>query len=97
MAYVSGGQGLWSTVDDYLTFARMFVGAGSVDGVQLLQPQTCQRMVTNCLSEQQLVQAGTMLSAGHGFGLGVAMVLDPQKVEPLPCGGGVGAGRTKSI
>ena len=26
MAYVSGGQGLWSTVDDYLAFARMFVG-----------------------------------------------------------------------
>src|SRR5690606_14494225 len=23
MAYVSGGQGLWSTVDDYLAFARM--------------------------------------------------------------------------
>ena len=28
MAYVSGGQGLWSTVDDYLTFARMFLNEG---------------------------------------------------------------------
>ena len=27
VAYVSGGQGLWSTVDDYLAFARMFAGA----------------------------------------------------------------------
>jgi CubicO group peptidase (beta-lactamase class C family) len=26
MAYASGGQGLWSTLDDYLAFARMFLG-----------------------------------------------------------------------
>src|SRR5690242_12693693 len=31
MAYVSGGQGLWSTVDDYLRFARMFLNAGNVN------------------------------------------------------------------
>ena len=40
MTYVSGGQGLWSTLDDYLAFARMFVGGGAVDGVRLLQPET---------------------------------------------------------
>ncbi|MCX6048909.1 MAG: serine hydrolase [Chloroflexi bacterium] len=91
MAYVSGGQGLWSTVDDYLTFARMFVGAGTVDGVRLLQPQTFQRMVTNCLSESQLAKARSLLNTGHGFGLGVAMVLDPVQAGPMPCGGGVGA------
>ena len=91
MAYVSGGQGLWSTVDDYLTFARMFVGAGTVDGVRLLQPETFKRMVTNCLSEDQLAKARSMLNAGHGFGLGVAVVLDPLKAGPQPCGGGMGA------
>lgn len=37
MAYVSGGQGLWSTLNDYLTFARMFVSEGTVDGVRLLE------------------------------------------------------------
>ena len=26
MTFESGGQGLWSTVDDYLAFARIFVG-----------------------------------------------------------------------
>jgi CubicO group peptidase (beta-lactamase class C family) len=36
MAYESGGGGLWSTLDDYLAFARVFVGAGAVDGVRLL-------------------------------------------------------------
>jgi CubicO group peptidase (beta-lactamase class C family) len=91
MAYVSGGQGLWSTVDDYLTFARMFLGGGTVNDFRLLQPETFKRMVTNCLSENQLVRARTMLNAGHGFGLGVAMVLDPLKAGPLPCGGGMGA------
>ncbi len=91
MAYVSGGQGLWSTVDDYLTFARMFLNAGIVNDFRLLQPETFKRMVTNCMSENQLAKARSMLNAGHGFGLGVAMVLDPQKAEPQPCGGGMGA------
>jgi CubicO group peptidase (beta-lactamase class C family) len=91
MTYVSGGQGLWSTLDDYLTFARMFVSAGAVDGFQLLQPKTLALMVTNCLSEQQRVGAGSLLNPGHGFGLGVAMVLDPAQAGPMPCGGGVGA------
>ena len=91
MAYVSGGQGLWSTVDDYLTFARMFLNAGTVNDVQLLQPETFTRMVTNCLNEDQRVKARYILNTGHGFGLGVAMVLDPLKAGPQPCGGGVGA------
>jgi len=91
MAYVSGGQGLWSTVDDYLTFAQMFVNGGSVNGYQLLKPETFKRMVTNHLTEDQRVKARWILDAGHGFGLGVAVVLDPLKAGPQPCGGGVGA------
>lgn len=91
MAYVSGGQGLWSTVDDYLTFARMFLNAGTVNDFRLLQPETFKRMVTNCLSDDQRVKARSMLDAGHGFGLGVAMVLDPLKAGTQPCGGGMGA------
>lgn len=91
MAYVSGGQGLWSTVDDYLNFAQMFANAGTVNGVPLLKPETLKRMVTNCLSDDQLVKARSILTAGHGFGLGVAMVIDPLKAGPQPCGGGMGA------
>ncbi|MBL8049888.1 MAG: beta-lactamase family protein [Anaerolineales bacterium] len=91
MAYVSGGQGLWSTVDDYLTFARMFLNEGIVNDVQLLKPETYKRMVSNCLSENQLINARSILNTGHGFGLGIAMVLDPLKASPQPCGGGIGA------
>jgi CubicO group peptidase (beta-lactamase class C family) len=91
MTYVSGGQGLWSTVDDYLTFARMFLNAGTVNDFRLLQPKTLKLMVTNCLSENQRIKARWMLNTGHGYGLGVAMVLDPLKAGPQPCGGGMGA------
>lgn len=91
MAYVSGGQGLWSTVDDYLAFAQMFLNGGTVNGYRLLKPETFSRMVTNCLSENQRQKARWILDAGHGFGLGVALVLDPLQAGPQPCGGGVGA------
>jgi CubicO group peptidase (beta-lactamase class C family) len=95
MAYVSGGQGLWSTLDDYLAFARLFIGAGAVDGVRLLQPETFALMVTNRLTESQRARSEVggmpLFVAGHGFGLGVAVVLEPEKALPTLCGGGVGA------
>ncbi len=93
MTYVSGGAGLWSTVDDYLAFARMFVSGGSVDGVRLLKPETLALMTANHLSGAQRVRAenfGLPLFTGHGFGLGVAVVLDPAKAELTRCRGGIG-------
>ena len=90
MKYEGGGGGLWSTVDDYLAFARMFIGRGAVDGVWLLQPETHTMMTSNHLTESQRSSA-ELLSAGHGFGLGVAVVLDPEKADPILCGGSVGS------
>jgi CubicO group peptidase (beta-lactamase class C family) len=41
MAYESGpASGRRSTIDDYLKFARLFLGGGVVDGVRLLRPET---------------------------------------------------------
>jgi CubicO group peptidase (beta-lactamase class C family) len=95
MAYVSGGQGLWSTLDDYLAFARMFLGEGAVDGVRLLRPETLALMTTNRLTESQRARSEVagmpLFAAGHGFGMGVAVVLEPDKALPTVCGGGVGA------
>jgi CubicO group peptidase (beta-lactamase class C family) len=90
MKYEGGGGGLWSTLDDYLAFARIFTGAGAVDGVRLLRPETLTLMTSNHLTESQRGNA-TLLSAGHGFGLGVAVVLDPGKADPVICGGGTGS------
>lgn len=93
MAFQSGGQGLWSTVDDYLAFARMFVGDGAVDGVRLIKLETLKRMTANWLSDQQRAEAqmlGLPVFTGHGFGLGVAVVLDPEKASVMRGRGGVG-------
>lgn len=95
MTFVSGGQGLWSTLDDYLAFARVFVGAGAVDGVRLLQPQTLAMMATNHLTDLQRSQARLLgmpiFAQGHGFGMGVAVVMEPDKADPVRCGGGPGS------
>ena len=94
MAFASGGAGLWSTLDDYLAFARMFVGYGEVDGVRLLRPETLTQMTTNRLTEDQRAKAEMLgmpvFGSGNGFGLGVAVVLDPEKASIMRGRGGVG-------
>jgi CubicO group peptidase (beta-lactamase class C family) len=32
-----------------------------------------------------------IFASGHGYGLGVAVVIEPEKADPLRCGGGIGA------
>ena len=93
MAFQSGGQGLWSTADDYLKFARLFVGGGSVDGVRLLSEQTMALMMTNHLDDAQRASGsmfGMPLFTAHGFGLGLAVVMDPEGAAVTRCKGGVG-------
>ena len=93
MAFSSGGQGLWSTVHDYLAFARLFIGAGTVDRVRLLRPETLALMTANRLNDSQRAKAeilGLPVFTGHGFGLGVAVVLDPEKAAPTCCRGAIG-------
>jgi CubicO group peptidase (beta-lactamase class C family) len=94
MTFESGGQGLWSTLDDYLAFARIFVGGGEVDGVRLLRPETCAMMASNQLTSDQRRTARMLgmpvFAAGHGYGMGVAVVTEPDKADPLRCRGGVG-------
>ena len=94
MTFESGGQGLWSTLDDYLAFARIFLGRGEVDGVRLLRADTRAMMISNQLTPDQR-QSARMLgmpvfASGHGYGMGVAVVMEPDKADPLRCRGGVG-------
>jgi CubicO group peptidase (beta-lactamase class C family) len=95
MAYVSGGQGLWSTLDDYLAFARMFVQQGAVDGVRLLRPDTLAMMTANHLTDDQRATSKLLgmriFASGHGFGMGVAVVMEPDRADPIRCGGGAGS------
>jgi CubicO group peptidase (beta-lactamase class C family) len=90
MTFESGGQGLWSTLDDYLAFARMLIG----DGPHLLRPRTLAMMTSNQLTPEQRATAcmfgRPIFAAGHGYGMGVAVVMEPDTADPLRCRGGVG-------
>jgi len=82
MAYECGGAGLWSTIDDYLKFARLFLGDGSVDGVRLLRPETLAMMMRNQLADAKGAHPGWLaLKPGRGFGLGVAVVLQTNEAD----------------
>ncbi|HTE44156.1 MAG TPA: hypothetical protein VK636_02840 [Gemmatimonadaceae bacterium] len=86
MTFESGGQGLWSTVDDYLAFARIFIGNGEVDGVRLLRAETCTIMTSNQLTPEQRQTSRMfgmpLFEVGHGYGMGVAVVTEPDKADP---------------
>jgi CubicO group peptidase (beta-lactamase class C family) len=92
MTYESGGQGLWSTVDDYLRFARLFLSDGSVDGVCFLRSETLARMMTNQLTGAQRASSGWLgrkpFAAGRGFGLGLSVVLETDRNDLMCRGGG---------
>ena len=78
-AYTSGGQGLVSTADDYLTFARLLLHLGEVNGVRLLQPQSVRRMTTDHLTAaQRRIPSMVADLKTQGFGLGVSLVTDPK-------------------
>lgn len=95
MTFESGSGGLWSTADDYVTFARLFVGGGAVDGVRILGAESCAMMMSNQLTPAQ--RAATRMlgrapfARGHGYGLGVAVVMEPDSADVLLCGGGKGS------
>ncbi len=83
-AYEGGGAGLWSTVDDYLKFARIFLGNGDVDGVRLLRPETLTQMMTNRLTDDDARPGWLGIkphALGRGFGLGVAVILKPDDTD----------------
>ena len=93
MTFESGGQGLWSTLDNYLAFARMLIG-DDVNGAKLLRPETRAMMTSNQLTPEQRettrMLGQPVFAAGHGYGMGVAVVMEPEKADPLRCRGGIG-------
>lgn len=75
----SGGGGLITTVEDYIRFADALacdgVGAG---GERILSKRAIDLMRRNQLTEKQLHDFWSNgYSRGSGYGLGVAMVMDP--------------------
>ncbi len=80
-AITAGGQGLVSTADDYLSFARMLLQGGELDGKRVLSQESVQLMTTNRLTPQQrrVSQFGIPFFMGQGFGLGLSVITDVEK------------------
>ncbi len=70
-AFESAGGGLVSTLRDYGRFARCLANSGRLDGVRLLGRKTVEWMASDHLGA--IGRDGTILPAGYGFGLGVAV------------------------
>jgi CubicO group peptidase (beta-lactamase class C family) len=95
----SGGGGLLSTAGDFARFAQMILNGGELDGVRVLQPESVALMRSNHLPPSfQVTTNGTTgvlrpdqkpfpFSAGMGYGLDVAVAVDPH-LSGAPVGPG---------
>jgi CubicO group peptidase (beta-lactamase class C family) len=56
-----GGGGLYSTVQDYLRFTQMILNRGTLNGTQVLQPETVQMMSQNQMGDIDCVEMKTVI------------------------------------
>jgi methyl acetate hydrolase len=49
--FYTGGAGLFSTAPDYVTFTRMLLAGGTLDGVEVLKPETVNLMARNAIGD----------------------------------------------
>jgi len=49
--FLMGGGGLFGTAPDYVRFLRMILGGGSLEGTQILKPQTIDAMLQNQIGD----------------------------------------------
>ena len=74
-----GGGCAFGSMGDYIRFGQMLVAGGSLEGQQILSPALVQLMTSNHLSTSIVnrVAAVEPHREGYGFGLGVAVRLQP--------------------
>ena len=74
-----GGACSQGTVGDYLRFGQMLLNGGELEGQRILSPQMVQLMTSNHLGKDIVnrVAAVEPHRAGYGFGLGVAVRMEP--------------------
>jgi CubicO group peptidase (beta-lactamase class C family) len=94
-AFPSGGAGLVSTVDDFVTFARMLASGGAHGGARILRAESVAAMTTNHLTDAQLAASAPDPSGtnGWGYGMGVRVASDgsPEGIGTYGWGGGLGS------
>ncbi|WP_075348804.1 serine hydrolase domain-containing protein [Algoriphagus marinus] len=72
-----GGFGLTSTLDDYMTFARMLVRKGEINGIRILKSETVELMATNHLPDSVTERSWLPSKGRVGFGIDFAVRTDP--------------------
>ncbi|MDB5679310.1 serine hydrolase [Sphingomonas bacterium] len=68
-----GGAGLASTLDDYMRFARMLLGRGTLDGTRIIKPSTIRLMSTDQLDPRITRRFFLPEKGAVGFGLDFAV------------------------
>jgi CubicO group peptidase (beta-lactamase class C family) len=89
-AFLSGGGGLVSTIEDYTRFCRMLLGGGELDGVRVLGRKTVELMTLNHLPGggdlADFVLPGSYGETGFegvGFGLTMAVGLGQAETQAI--------------
>lgn len=72
-----GGWGLTASIDNYMRFARMLLGKGTLDGVQVLKPETVALMATNHLPDSVTERSWLAGKGRVGFGIDFAVRVAP--------------------
>ena len=98
--YEGGGFGIYTTAEDYSKLADAIAcGGTSYNGYEVLKPETVESFSRNWLDETQLRDFHDKMGHyGHGYGLGVSVLMD-RKPRNFKCAEGVfgwgGAAGTK--
>lgn len=66
-----GGAGIVTTVDDYMKFARMLLGEGSLAGTRILKPSTVRLMTTDQLDARIPIENRLWLPSKGSGGFGM--------------------------
>lgn len=81
--FESGGGGLVATLDDYARFCQMMLNGGTLDGHEIIEPETVELMATNVLPDHIGLwsngnSGSTNTTPGQGFGLDFGIVTNPE-------------------
>ena len=74
--FEQGDSGLVSTVDDFLSFARMMLAKGAYPGGRLLSRESVEAMTANHLSASQRASGAPILEPGRGWGYGMSVLVE---------------------
>ncbi len=88
-SYESGGAGLISCTEDYAVLADALANGGTAaNGAVILKPETVDVIRTNLLSQTAREDiARTMGRVGYGYGCGMQILMEPEKIgSPAPAG-----------